>query len=186
MIYERKQQIHVKHLKEPPRWILATIKRELNLSDLSGDPSLDELHDREDTALAYWRQNHRQYPPVRLWNKFHFDLLYKSLTSRHDLRAWCVARVKQLKDLMYLEGQHQQRKKVEEAERLAREVEQQRRREIPGTYEYYFAKQEEVNICARVAVFGGTTSETWLPPRRELGNFPPSFFEIVQFIVIVV
>jgi hypothetical protein len=40
VVYDRKQQIRDKYLKEPMRWILATIKRELNLSDLSGDPAL--------------------------------------------------------------------------------------------------------------------------------------------------
>jgi hypothetical protein len=108
MVYERKQQICDKYLKEPLRLILATIKIELNLSDLSGNPSLDELHDREDTTLAYWRQNHRQYPPELVWNKFHFDLLYKSFESWHELRAWCVARVNQLNDLVYLDEQQQQ------------------------------------------------------------------------------
>jgi hypothetical protein len=53
MVYERKQQMSNKHLKEPPSWIIGTIKRELNLSNLTGNPSLDELHDRHDTALAY-------------------------------------------------------------------------------------------------------------------------------------
>jgi hypothetical protein len=183
MIYERKQQIHDKHLMEPPRWILATIKRVLNLSDLLVDPSLDEFHDCEDTALAYWRQNRRQYPPERVWDKFHFDLLYKSFASRHELRPWCVARVKQLKDLVCLEEQW---KKVEEAERLTREAEQQRRRETPRAWEHYFAKQEEANRRARAAELGGTTSETWPPPRPEPSNFPLSFFKILQFILIVV
>jgi hypothetical protein len=68
MVYETKQQIRDKYLKEPPSWILTTIKRELNLSNQSGNPSLDELHDHEDTTLAYWRQNHRQYPPKRGWD----------------------------------------------------------------------------------------------------------------------
>jgi hypothetical protein len=55
MVYERKQQICEKHLKEPPSWIIGTIKRELNLSDITGNPSLDELHDHHDTVLVYWR-----------------------------------------------------------------------------------------------------------------------------------
>jgi hypothetical protein len=59
MVYERKQQMCEKHLKEPPSWINGTIKRELNLLDLTGNPSLDELQERHDTMLAYWRQNHR-------------------------------------------------------------------------------------------------------------------------------
>jgi hypothetical protein len=112
-----------KYLKKPLSWIIGTIKRELNLSDLTGNPSFDELHDHHDTVLAYWRQNHRQYSPERVWNKFHFDLLYQSFESRHELQAWCVARVKQLNDPMYHEEQCQQQKKIEEGERLAREVE---------------------------------------------------------------
>jgi hypothetical protein len=58
MVDERKQQMHDKYLKDPPRWILATVKRDWNLSDLTGNPCLDELHDFHDTALAYWGQNH--------------------------------------------------------------------------------------------------------------------------------
>jgi hypothetical protein len=51
-----------KYLKVPPDWILRTIKRELNVS--GGDTSEDR-QDRHEMALAYWRQNRRQYPPVR-------------------------------------------------------------------------------------------------------------------------
>jgi hypothetical protein len=43
MMYERKQQMREKHLKVPPRWILRTIKRELNLFEHDG--TLDDLHD---------------------------------------------------------------------------------------------------------------------------------------------
>jgi hypothetical protein len=42
-----------KHLKEPPRWILGTIKRELNLFRLCGNETLDDIHYQHDTALAY-------------------------------------------------------------------------------------------------------------------------------------
>jgi hypothetical protein len=61
LMYERKQQIREKHLKVPPNWILGIIKRELNLCEHGG--TLDDLHDK---ALAYWRQNHQQYPPTWL------------------------------------------------------------------------------------------------------------------------
>jgi hypothetical protein len=44
--------------------------------------------------------------------------------SRHELWAWCEAREKQLKDLVYLEEQRQLQMKVEEEERLAQDVEQ--------------------------------------------------------------
>jgi hypothetical protein len=54
--------------------------------------------------------------------------------------------------------------KAKEEKRLAQEVEQQRRRETPGTWEYYKAKQEEANRRAREADLGGTTFETWSPP----------------------
>jgi hypothetical protein len=37
----------------------------------------------------------------------------------HELRAWCVTGVKQLKDLVYREEQRKQRKKIEEEESLA-------------------------------------------------------------------
>jgi hypothetical protein len=87
---------------------------------------------------------------------------------------------------VYLEKQRQLRKKVEEAERLAQETKQQRRREDPRSWEYHFAKQEEVNKHAREVELGGMTSETWPPPCPERGNFPPSIFKILQFIVIVV
>jgi hypothetical protein len=46
-------------------------------------------------------------------------------------------------------------------------------RETPGTWEHYFARQEEVNIHARVTDLGGMTYETWLLPRSPEGNFPP-------------
>jgi hypothetical protein len=59
-----------------------------------------------------------------------------------------------MKGLVYLEEHHQQRMKAEEEKRLAREVEQHRRHETFGTWEYYFAKQEETNRCARVAELG--------------------------------
>jgi hypothetical protein len=49
------KKIREKYLKEPPGWILGTIKRELNLSELTGNPSLKELHDHHDTTLMYWR-----------------------------------------------------------------------------------------------------------------------------------
>jgi hypothetical protein len=67
-------------------------------------------------------------------------LLHKSFESRHELRAWCEAREKQLKDPVYLEEQCQQQMKVGEEKRLAQEAEQQRRRETLGTWEHYFAK----------------------------------------------
>jgi hypothetical protein len=72
-------------------------------------------------TLAYWRQNRRQYPPERVWDKYYFDLLRKSFESRHELQAWCEAREKQLKDPVYLEEQRQQQMKDEE-KRLAQEV----------------------------------------------------------------
>jgi hypothetical protein len=53
MMYERKQQMHEKHLKVPPRWILGTIKIELKL--FKHDGTLDDLHNEHDKALAYWR-----------------------------------------------------------------------------------------------------------------------------------
>jgi hypothetical protein len=59
---------------------------------------------------------------------------------------------------------------------LAQEAEQKRRRERPGTWEYFFAKQEEANIRAREADLGGTTSETWPPPLSLPSNFSSSFF----------
>jgi hypothetical protein len=45
---------------------------------------------------------------MRVCDWFYFDLLGKSFESRHELRAWCVTRMKQLHDLMYIEEQHQQ------------------------------------------------------------------------------
>jgi hypothetical protein len=56
-----------------------------------------------------------------------------------------VATVKQLKDLVYHEEQHQQHKKVEEEKRLAWEAEQQRKRDDPKTWEYHIAKAEVNN-----------------------------------------
>jgi hypothetical protein len=83
-----------KYFKGPLGWILGTIKSELNLFDLSCNETLEDLQDHHDTALEYWRQNRRQYAPKRVWDKFHFDFLYKTFESRHELRTLCVARVK--------------------------------------------------------------------------------------------
>jgi hypothetical protein len=94
-----------KHLKVSPSWILGTIKREFNLFE--HDETLDDLHDEHDKALMYWRQNHQQYPPNRVWDKYYYDLLFKYFKSRHELQAWCEAREKQLKDHVYHEEQHQ-------------------------------------------------------------------------------
>jgi hypothetical protein len=93
MMYERK-------LKVPLGWILGTIKRELNAS--CGDMSEDR-QDRHEMALAYWRQNRRQYPPAWLWDIFYYDLLLKSFESRYELRDWCQVRLQQLNDLVYYE-----------------------------------------------------------------------------------
>jgi hypothetical protein len=133
MVYERKQQIREKHLKQPPRWILGTIKRELNLFKLCGNKMLDDLHHQHDTALAYWIKNHQQYPLEGVWDKYYFDLLHKTFESRHDLWAWCETREKQLKDPMYLEEQHQLQMKAKKEKRLAEEAEQQRRPKTPDT-----------------------------------------------------
>jgi hypothetical protein len=65
---------------------------------------------------------------------------------------------------VYLEEQCQLQRKVEEEKKLAWEAEEQRRRETSGTWEHYFAKQEETNIREREADAWGTTSETWSPP----------------------
>jgi hypothetical protein len=112
---------------------------------------LNDLHNEHDKALAYWRQNRRQYPPERVWDKYYFNLLRKSFESRHELRAWCEAREKKMRDPVYLEEQHQLQRKAEEEKRLAREVKEQRRRETPETWEHYFTKQEEANRRAREA-----------------------------------
>jgi hypothetical protein len=42
-----------KFLKVPPRWILGTIKRELNLFEVYDNGTVDDLHDEHDKALAY-------------------------------------------------------------------------------------------------------------------------------------
>jgi hypothetical protein len=61
---------------------------------------------------------------------------------------------------VYLEEQRQLQMKGGEDMRLAQEAEQQRSRETPGTWEHYFAKQEEAIRRAREVDVGGTTSET--------------------------
>jgi hypothetical protein len=105
MIYKRKQYMREKYLKVPPGWILGTIKTELKLFE--HDETLDSLHDEHNKALAYWRQNRRQYPPEWLWDKYYFDLLRKSFESWHELWAWCDAREKHLREPVYLEEQRQ-------------------------------------------------------------------------------
>jgi hypothetical protein len=74
-----------KHLKQPPRWILGTIKRELNLFRLCSNETLDDLHCQHNMALAYWRKNYRQYPPEGVWDKYYFDLLRTTFESGHEL-----------------------------------------------------------------------------------------------------
>jgi hypothetical protein len=54
---KKRKEIREKYLNEPPGWIIVIIKRELNLADLTCNHLLEELHDRRDTTLAYWRQN---------------------------------------------------------------------------------------------------------------------------------
>jgi hypothetical protein len=139
MVCEKKNEMQEKYLKMPPSWILRTIKRELNL-DASDDDMLEELQDHTETALAYWRQNHRQYPPAWLWDIFYYDLLYKSFESRYELWDWCKARLQQLNDPMFVE---EQRRKAEEEKRLAQEAELKRRHETPETCEHYQARCEE-------------------------------------------
>jgi hypothetical protein len=56
MVYEKKKEMQEKYLKMPLSWILGTIKRELNLYASGGD-TLEDLQDRTEMALAYWRQN---------------------------------------------------------------------------------------------------------------------------------
>jgi hypothetical protein len=115
MVYEKKKEMREKYLNMPPSWILRTIKRELNLYASGGD-MLEDLQDHTETAMTYWRQNRRQYPPVRLWDIFYYDLLYKYFESRYELHDWCKARLRQLNDPVYVE---EQRHKAEEEKRLA-------------------------------------------------------------------
>jgi hypothetical protein len=103
MMYERKQQMREKYLKDLSCWFLGTIKKELNLFELWGNTTVEDLHNEHDKTLAYWRQNRRQYPRERVWNKYYFNLLNKSFESRHELQAWCEVREKKLKDPVYLE-----------------------------------------------------------------------------------
>jgi hypothetical protein len=56
MVYKKKKEIREKYLKMPPGCILGTIEKRLNLYGFGGD-TLEDLQDRTDTALAYWRQN---------------------------------------------------------------------------------------------------------------------------------
>ncbi len=133
MMYERKQQMREKHLKQSPRWILGIIKRQLNLFKLCDNEMLDNIHRQDDMALVYQRKNHRQYPDEGVWDKYYFDLLCMTFESRHELWAWCEARERQLKFLVYLDEQHRQQMKAKEDKRLAQEAKQQRRRETPST-----------------------------------------------------
>jgi hypothetical protein len=50
MMYERNQQMREKYLSMPPRWILGTIKRGLNLFE--HNKILDDLHDEHDKAIT--------------------------------------------------------------------------------------------------------------------------------------
>jgi hypothetical protein len=168
MVYEKKKEICEKYLKMPPGWILGTIKRELNLYASGGD-TLEDLQNHSKMALAYWRQNHHLYPPAWLWDIFYYDLLRKSFESRYELRDWCKARMQQLNDHVYVEDQWH---KAEEEKWLAQKAGLKRRRETPGTCEYYKAQCDEANRRAREADAGGMISETWSPSRSLSGNFP--------------
>jgi hypothetical protein len=84
---------------------------------------------------------------------------------------------------MYYE---EQRLKAEEEKRLTREAEEKVRRETPGTWKHQKAVQEEANRRAREANDGGTTSETWPPPRSPSGISLCVSIEILQVIAIVV
>jgi hypothetical protein len=53
MIYENKKKMCEKYLKEPPSWILGTIRKETNLFDLLSNETLEELPDHHDTTLVY-------------------------------------------------------------------------------------------------------------------------------------
>jgi hypothetical protein len=130
VMYERKQDMREKYLKMSSGWILGTIKRELNAP---GGHTSEDRQDCHETALTYWRQNRRQYPPTRLWDIFYYDLLFKSFESRYELHDWYKVRLQQLNDLMYYE---EQRLKAEEEKMLAREAEEKVRRETPGTWEH--------------------------------------------------
>jgi hypothetical protein len=110
-------------------------------------------------------------------------LLFKSFESRYELRDWCKVRLQQLNDLVYYK---EQRLKAKEEKRLAREAEEKVRRETPRTWEHQKAVQEEADRRAREADDGGTTSETWPPPRSQSGISLRLSTEILQFIAIVI
>jgi hypothetical protein len=80
----------------------------------------------------------------------------------------------------------EQRLKGEDEKRLAREAEENVMHETPGTWEHQKIVQEEANKRAREADDGGTTSETWPPPRSPSGISLILSTEILQFITIVV
>jgi hypothetical protein len=50
IIYEKKKEMCEKYLKEPPSWILKTIKRELNLFELSNNETLEDLQNHHETS----------------------------------------------------------------------------------------------------------------------------------------
>jgi hypothetical protein len=124
---------------------------------VSDGDTFEDLQDRTEMALMYWRQNRRQYHLAWLWDIFYYDLLHKSFESRYELRDWCKARLQQLNDPVYVEEQW---RKVEKEKRLAQEAGLKRSRETPGTREHYKAQCDEVNRRAREADAGGMASET--------------------------
>jgi len=173
MIRQKKREIREKYLKMPPNWITGTIRRELNLPFTN-----DTWHESAETALQYWRQNRKKFPPPCVWEVLRRDLDYKSFGTRKELWSWCVARVKQLKDPVYIE---EERKKKEEEERLAWEAEQERRRNDPNTWEYHIAKAEVKN--RRMKEPG--TSKTWPPPSPERGILRLLYFSPYLIVVSV-
>jgi hypothetical protein len=118
--------------------------------------------------IRHWHTRDRIVDSIlmhAIWDIFYYNMLCKSF----ELRDWCRIRMQELNDPMYVEEQWH---KAKEKKRLAQEAELKRRHETPGTWEHYNAQCDEANRRAREVDAGGTTSETWSPPRSPLGNFP--------------
>jgi hypothetical protein len=83
------------------------------------------------------------------------------------MNDWCLARLKQLRDLAYHEEQRKKRQLKKEEERKAWEAEQERRRNDLSCWEYHIAKAQENNRRLRDPDRVGKSTDVWPPPSPE-------------------
>jgi hypothetical protein len=93
-------------------------------------------------------------------------LAFKYFPTRKEMNDWCLARLKQLRDLAYREEQGKKRQ-LKKEERKAWEAKQERRRNDLLCWEYYIAKAQENNRHLRDSDCVGKSTDVWPPPSPE-------------------